>query len=76
MEYAIHTYSVRLANGEEALITRAVDTKGRIGYGYSLGLDATASRHMAQRNAGEAASTDALPEEIREKIGSLGWLPA
>ena len=66
----VHTHSVRLASGEEALVTRAVAQDGRIGWGYSLALDATASRHMAERFSGEP-----LPEEIRTLVSSLRWLP-
>ncbi len=65
----VHTHSVRLASGEEALVTRVVAADGRTGYGYSLTLDATASRHMAERFSGEP-----LPEEIRAAIASVRWL--
>jgi hypothetical protein len=67
---SVHTQSIRLASGEEALITRVV-AGGRIGYGYSLTLDATASRHMAER-----FSDEALPAEIEAAIRSARWLPA
>ncbi len=67
---SIHTVSIRLASGEEALVTRVVGTDGQIGYGYSLTMDPTASRHMAQRFSG-----DPLPEEIRAAIDSIRWLP-
>lgn len=67
----IHTVSIRLASGEEALVTRVVGTDGRVGYGYSLTLDATAARHMAERFSG-----DPLPAGIRAAIGSVRWLPA
>ena len=65
---SIHTVSVRLASGEEALVTRYVATDGRVGYGYSLTLDATGSRHMAERLSGEP-----LPEEIRAAIAAIRW---
>lgn len=52
-------------------MTRAIADDGTVGYGYSLGLDATASRHMAER-----FSDEELPEEIREAIRSVRWLPA
>jgi hypothetical protein len=68
---SVHTVSIRLASGGEALVTRVVGTDGRTGYGYSLALDATASRHMAERFSGEP-----LPGEIRAAIASVRWLPA
>jgi hypothetical protein len=43
----LHTQSIRLASGQEALVTRAVARDGRAGYGFSLQLDATQARHMA-----------------------------
>ena len=64
----VHTHSVRLPSGEEALVTRAVAEDGTVGYGYSLTLDATASRHMAERFSGEP-----LPEEIRAAIAAIRW---
>jgi hypothetical protein len=67
---------MRLASGDEALITRAVAPDGKVGYGYSLTLDATEARHMAQRNAHDASSMATLPGEIQAAIGSLSWLPA
>jgi hypothetical protein len=66
----VHTHSVRLASGEEILVTRAVAEDGKVGFGYSLTLDATASRHMAERFSGEP-----LPENIRAAIASVRWLP-
>jgi hypothetical protein len=68
---SVHTHAIRLASGEEALVTRAVADDGTVGYGYSLTLDATAARHMAER-----FSDDPLPEEIRAAIASVRWLPA
>ncbi len=65
----VHVHSVRLASGDEALVARAVAEDGRIGYGYSLTLDATAARHMAER-----FSAEALPDEIRAAVASLRWL--
>lgn len=65
----VHTHSVRIASGEEVLVTRAVAADGRIGFGYSRTLDATASRHMAER-----FSDEPLPAEIRAAIGSIRWL--
>jgi hypothetical protein len=48
----IHTQSLRLATGQEALVTRVVAADGKIGLGFSLQLDATESRHMAMHAAG------------------------
>jgi hypothetical protein len=64
----VHTHSVRIASGEEVLVTRAVAADGRIGFGYSRTLDATASRHMAEQ------LSDALPDDIRAAIASVRWL--
>jgi hypothetical protein len=47
----IHTHSMRLASGHEALVTRALREDGGAGFGFSLQLDATESRHMAMHNA-------------------------
>ena len=66
----VHTHSIRLPSGGEALVPRAVAADGAIGYGYSLTLDATASRHMAER-----FSDEPLPGEIRAAIASIRWLP-
>ena len=46
---------MRLATGEEALIARVVAPDGRVGYGFSLRLDATEARHMAEWSAGVRA---------------------
>jgi hypothetical protein len=48
----IHTQSLRLASGHEALVTRVTAGDGRAGFGFSLQLDATESRHMAMYEAG------------------------
>jgi hypothetical protein len=48
----IHTQSMRLASGHEALVTRVVADNGRTGFGFNLQLDATQSRHMAMYEAG------------------------
>jgi hypothetical protein len=48
----IHTQSLRLATGQEALVTRVVAGDGNVGFGFSLQLDATESRHMAMHAAG------------------------
>ena len=63
----IHTRSVRRSNGDEALVTRVVAGDGRIGYGYSLKLDATESRHMAESN------TLPIPPEIQTLIDAVDW---
>jgi hypothetical protein len=48
----VHTQSIRLASGQEALVTRALADEGKVGYGFSLQLDATESRHMALYQVG------------------------
>ena len=48
----IHTQSLRLASGHEALVTRVLTREGRAGFGFSLALDATQARHMALYDAG------------------------
>jgi hypothetical protein len=63
----IHTRSIRLASGAEALVTRVVAEDGRIGYGYSLKLDATESRHMAESNALP------IPPEIQARLDAIDW---
>jgi hypothetical protein len=66
----LHVHSARLASGDEVLIARVKAADGRIGYGFSLSLDATEARHMAERFPAE------LPAEIRTAIDSIRWLPA
>jgi hypothetical protein len=66
----VHTHSVRLASGEEALVTRVVAPDGRTGFGYSRTLDATESRHMAER-----FSAEPLPADLMEAIRSVRWHP-
>jgi hypothetical protein len=68
---SVHTHSIRLASGDEALVTRVVRDDGSVGYGYSLEMDATASRRMA-----ESPAAGPLPEEIQAAISSVRWLPA
>jgi len=63
----VHTHSIRLASGVEALVTRVVAGDGRIGYGYSLELDATESRHMAESNASP------IPPEVQAIIDTIDW---
>ncbi|HEX6267074.1 MAG TPA: hypothetical protein VFZ81_09285 [Burkholderiales bacterium] len=43
---------MRLASGQEALVTRVLTREGEIFFGFSLQLDATEARHMAMFNAG------------------------
>jgi hypothetical protein len=43
---------VRLASGHEALVARVLTTDGKTGFGFSLRLDATEARHMAEWHAG------------------------
>ena len=51
-ECYIHVQSMRLATGEEALVAVVLTHAGTVGYGFNLGLDATAARHMAMRAVG------------------------
>ena len=51
----IHTNSMRLASGHEALVTRVLREDGGTGLGFSLQLDATEARHMAMHAAGQGA---------------------
>jgi hypothetical protein len=70
----IHTHSIRLPNGAEALVTRVVAGDGRIGYGFSLGLDATESRQMAEANLdSRRPGVPALPPEIQAAIDKINW---
>lgn len=46
---------MRLASGEEALVARVLTKDGNAGFGFSLALDATEARHMAEWNAGARA---------------------
>jgi hypothetical protein len=48
----VHTCSIRLAAGQEALVTRVVRDDGKAFFGFSLRLDATEARHMALHHAG------------------------
>jgi hypothetical protein len=43
---------MRLSSGQEALVTRVLAEDGRVGFGFSLQLDATEARHMAMHDAG------------------------
>jgi hypothetical protein len=48
----IHVQSMRLASGHEALVARVLTKDGKTGFGFSLRLDATEARHMAEWHAG------------------------
>jgi hypothetical protein len=43
---------MRLASGQEALVTRVLTKDAKAAYGFNFQLDATASRHMAMWHAG------------------------
>jgi hypothetical protein len=43
---------MRLASGQEALVTRVLADDGATGFGFSFQLDATEARHMALYHAG------------------------
>ena len=43
---------MRLATGQEALVTRVLAKDNRTGFGFSMQLDATEARHMALFHAG------------------------
>ena len=47
--------SLRLATGEEALVARVLTSEGKTGFGFSMRLDATEARHMAEWTAGARA---------------------
>jgi len=57
---------MRLASGEEALVAVVLTSDGCAGYGFNLGLDATAARHMAMRAAGIEPAADRLSPGNRE----------
>jgi len=48
----VHTHSMRLASGHEALVTRVLRDDGEGFFGFSMQLDATQARHMALFHAG------------------------
>lgn len=48
----VHVQSMRLASGQEALVARVLAKDGKTGFGFSLRLDATEARHMAEWHAG------------------------
>ena len=43
---------MRIATGEEALVARVLTTDGKAFFGFSLHLDGTEARHMAEWHAG------------------------
>ena len=43
---------MRLASGQEVLVARVLPAEGEAGFGFSLRLDATEARHMAEWAAG------------------------
>ncbi len=51
----IHVHSIRIASGEEVLVARVLAQDGRVGHGFSVRLDATEARHMAEYHAGVRA---------------------
>ncbi len=51
----VHVHSMRLRSGHEALIARVLTKDGRSGFGFSMRLDATEARHMAEWHAGVRA---------------------
>jgi hypothetical protein len=55
---------MRLATGEEVLVARVVAADGRIGYGFSFGLDATQARHMAEWAAGVRRERPAYESQL------------
>jgi hypothetical protein len=50
-----HVQSMRLASGQEVLVARVLTTEDKAGFGFSLQLDATEARHMAEWHAGMRA---------------------
>ena len=50
-----HVQSMRLASGQEVLVARVLTHEGKEGFGFSLRLDATEARHMAEWAAGARA---------------------
>lgn len=78
-DHFVHIHSIRSGPGEEILVARVV-AGGKVGYGFSLQLDATAARHMAEWNAGVRTDIPeslkiGLPPEIQAVIASVRWLP-
>lgn len=52
--------SLRLQSGHEALVARALTKDGRTGFGFSLRLDATEARHIAEWHAGIRGDSPAI----------------
>ena len=52
MKASLAIRSFRLPGGEEILMALVTAADGRVGWGISFDLDATAARHMAERHAG------------------------
>jgi hypothetical protein len=48
----VHVQSIRLGSGHEALVARVLTNDGKAGFGFSMRLDATEARHMAEWHAG------------------------
>jgi hypothetical protein len=69
----VHVHSLRLATGEEALIARVVAPDGRIGFGFSLRLDATEARHMAEWAAGVRDERPAYESQL-DHAWERAWL--
>ena len=79
IRHSVHIHSVRLPSGEEVLLARVIAQGGQVGYGFSLTLDATEARHMAERNAGvrnDGVAAVPVPAEIEALFPSVQWLPA
>jgi hypothetical protein len=49
---------MRLSSGEEILVAFVKAADGRVGWGISFDLDATAARRMAERHAGLESPPD------------------
>ena len=64
---------MRLATGEEALVARVVAPGGRVGYGFSLRLDATEARHRAEWAAGVRAERPAYASQL-DHAWERSWL--
>jgi len=52
--------SLRLVNGHEALVARVLTTDGKASFGFSLRLDGTEARRMAEWHAGERGERPTL----------------
>jgi hypothetical protein len=55
-----HVQSMRLASGQEVLVARVLTNEGNAGFGFSLRLDATEARHMAEWAAGARAQKPSI----------------